>query len=383
MKAVHFGAGNIGRGFVGLLLHEAGIEVVFADVQAELIDALREQGTYTVHMVGSDPQDVVVDGFSAVNSATDADELVTQIASADIVTTAVGAHILRFVAPAIAQGIAARPADAPRIAVMACENAINATDLLEQEVRANLSGDDLAQLEQKALFANTAVDRIVPAQAADAGLDVTVETFFEWAVERTPFAGTEPTIPGVTWVDDLEPYIERKLFTVNTGHATTAWYGWAAGIEKIADAIADPAIRAKVTATLAETAHLLVTVHGFTPEQQQAYVDKILDRFANPYLPDTVERVGRSPERKLSRNERIISPAAALAERGLGHDALVETFGAALRFTPDGDEEVTRVQQLLATGDPDTVTATLTGMEDTHPLYPAIRGVVADRIAEL
>lgn len=383
MKAVHFGAGNIGRGFVGLLLHEAGVEVVFADVQDELIASLRAHDSYTVHMVGSDPKDVVVDGFRAINSATELEELVAEIASADIVTTAVGAHILRFVAPAIARGIAARTAGAPRVAVMACENAINATDLLEQEIRKSLEGEDLARLEDKALFANTAVDRIVPAQAADAGLDVTVETFFEWAVERTPFAGEEPTIPGVTWVEDLEPYIERKLFTVNTGHATTAWHGWAAGHSTIAEAIADPQVRSQVSATLAETSELLVTAHGFRVEQQQAYVETILTRFANPYLPDTVERVGRSPERKLSRNERIISPAAAAAERGLRHDALVAAFAAALRFTPEGDEEVTRVQQLLATGDPDRVTAELAGLEPSHPLHPAIRGAVADRIAEL
>ena len=40
MKAVHFGAGNIGRGFVGLLLHEGGYELVFSDVAAPLVDAI-------------------------------------------------------------------------------------------------------------------------------------------------------------------------------------------------------------------------------------------------------------------------------------------------------------------------------------------------------
>lgn len=380
MKAVHFGAGNIGRGFVGLLLHEAGIEVVFADVQDTLITALKEADSYTVHAVGSSGSDTVVEGFRAVNSASELEAVVQEIATADIVTTAVGAHILRFVAPAIAQGIAARPADAGRIAVMACENAINATDILEAEVRSAYEGEDL---EARALFANTAVDRIVPAQAADAGLDVTVETFFEWAVERGPFDGAEPDIPGITWVEDLEPYIERKLFTVNTGHAATAWFGWAVGIERISDAISEPSIRGKVAAALAETATLLVTKHGFSAEQQQAYVSKILERFANPHLPDTVERVGRAPERKLSRHERIIGPAAELAERGLDHHSLIAALAAALRFTPEGDEEVTRVQELLATGDADRVTATLTGLEAEHPLYPAVREAVASRIAEL
>ena len=55
MKAVHFGAGNIGRGFVGLLLHEAGYEVVFADVAEDLITQLAAADSYQVHEVGEHP----------------------------------------------------------------------------------------------------------------------------------------------------------------------------------------------------------------------------------------------------------------------------------------------------------------------------------------
>ncbi len=380
MKAVHFGAGNIGRGFIGLLLHEAGIELVFADVAEALIDHLKQADSYTVHVVGDEPRDIEVSGFSAVNSASEVDALVEQIASADIVTTAVGAHILKFVAPAIAQGIAAREAGAPRIAVMACENAINATDILAAEIAKSYDGDDLAE---RAVFANTAVDRIVPAQAPDAGLDVTVETFCEWVVERTPFGGSEPDIPGATYVDDLSPYIERKLFTLNTGHATTAWYGWAKGIEKISDAIADEEIRAKVSDVLDETSALLVAKHGFEPEVQAAYKAKILTRFANPYLPDTPERVGRSPLRKLSRHDRIVGPAAELAERGLEHDALMGSFSAALAFTPKGDDEVTQLQGILSGDDADAATVEITGLDQTHPLYPAALAAVAERMKAL
>jgi len=378
MKAVHFGAGNIGRGFVGLLLHNAGYDLVFADVVESLIQRLKDADSYVVHEVGEDPRTQEVRGFSALNSATEPEELVAAIASADIVTTAVGAHILKFVAPAIAAGIAARPAGAPKVAVMACENAINGTDILAGEVLKAYSGDDL---DAKAVFANTAVDRIVPNQDPGAGLDVTVETFYEWVIETGPFKGAHPDIPGVTWVPDLEPYIERKLFTVNTGHATSAWFGYAAGIEKISDALADPGVGARVRAVLVETASLIVAKHGVDAATQAAYVEKILKRFANPYLPDTTLRVGRAPLRKLSRNDRFVSPAAQLAERGMGRDALLEAIGAGLRFDAPDDPEAVELQSLLATASAAEVVDTVTGLPADHPLYADVLAVVQARQA--
>ncbi|HEX5334451.1 MAG TPA: mannitol-1-phosphate 5-dehydrogenase [Propionicimonas sp.] len=378
MKAVHFGAGNIGRGFVGLLLHNAGYDLVFADVADALIASLKDADSYVVHEVGENPRTHEVRGFSALNSATEAEALTAAIASADIVTTAVGAHILKFVAPAISAGVAARPADAPKLAVMACENAINGTDILAGEVRKAYTGDDL---DARVIFANTAVDRIVPNQDPNAGLDVTVENFYEWAIETPPFGEVHPEIPGVTWVPDLEPYIERKLFTVNTGHATSAWFGYAAGIEKISDALADPGVAAKVAAVLVETASLIVAKHGVSAETQAAYVEKILKRFANPYLPDTTLRVGRAPLRKLSRNERFVSPASQLAERGMGRAALVEAMGAGLRFDAADDPEAVELQLLLGTASAAEVVEKVTGLRPDHPLYADVLAVVEARQA--
>ena len=169
---------------------------------------------------------------------------------------------------------------------------------------------------ENALFANCAIDRIVPEQ--DGGLDVTIESFFEWVVDRTPFRGAEPEISGVTWVDDLTPFIERKLFTVNTAHAAAAYHGHDRGWVSIREALATPELQAEVRAVLDETKTLLVAKHGFSADEQQAYIEKTLKRISNPDLPDTCERVGRGPLRKLSRHERFVGPAAELVERG--HD---------------------------------------------------------------
>ena len=382
MKAVHFGAGNIGRGFVGLLLHDAGYEVVFADVAEDLIARLAAADSYAVHEVGENPAVRTVNNFRALNSTTQEEELIAEIATADIVTTAVGPHILKFVAPAIAKGVAARDTSLAPLQVMACENAINATDILAKEV-ASQPGAAASALDGKAVFANTAVDRIVPNQEPGQGLDVTVETFYEWVIDRTAFAGAEPAIPGATFVDDLSPYIERKLFTVNTGHASAAYFGFEAGLEKISEAMADQDVAEDVRAVLEETKQLLVTKHGFSNDEQEAYVQKILVRFSNPYLPDTVNRVGRAPLRKLGRHERFIGPAAELAERGIVPEALLGAIAAALRFTDPADAEATELAGILASSSPADATARITGLEPDHPLFARVQAVVAERQADL
>jgi len=232
-SAVHFGGGNIGRGFIAELLHETGYEVIFVDVVDKLIDDINATKSYTITEVGAEGRKTkTITNYKAINSKHNMDATVDAIANADIVTCAVGPNVLRFIAKPIADGIAKRTASKP-LAVIACENMINATDKLRDFIvdEKNMSAETKSELPKRAEFGNSAIDRIVPTQPSDAGLDVVIETFFEWCVETTGFKSGHPDIKGIHWVDDLEPYIERKLFTVNTSHATAAYFGYYKGIK--------------------------------------------------------------------------------------------------------------------------------------------------------
>ena len=375
--AVHFGAGNIGRGFVAQFLHASGYEVIFADVDARVIAELQAADSYHVHEVGADSRSSVVDNFRALNSRTQEAEVVAAIAAADVVTTAVGARILQFIAPVIAMGLDARQKNAAKLTIIACENALGGTDMLAEHVRKHAPAHN-------AVFANCAIDRIVPEQ--DGGLDVTIESFFEWVVDRTPFLGHDgtgrtPDIFGITWVDDLAPYIERKLFTVNTAHAAAAYHGIDRGWVSIREALATPELQAEVRAALAETKSLLVAKHEFDADEQQDYIEKTLIRISNPHLPDTCERVGRNPMRKLGRKERFIGPAAELAERGMSAWALLNAVGATLRFDVPGDEESVQLQELLSSGLPaNELAIALTDIEPDHALFPHLVEVIQLRL---
>lgn len=347
--AVQFGAGNIGRGFIGAVLSQSGYRVVFADVNKEIVDRINADRQYTVHIKDVDSEDILISGVSAVDSSTDA--VVDVIKEAEILTTAVGLRILPFIAPAIAKGIVARKEagiEAP-LNIIACENGLMASSRLKEAVLSHL---DEAQAEwclSHTGFPNCSVDRIVPPVRSENPIDVAVEKYYEWNVEEKAFVGKAPEIAGMNMADNLLAYIERKLFTLNTGHAITAYLGKMKGCQTILESIATPEIYAVVHAAMQQSGEALVKQFGFDHEAHFKYIEKIIKRFHNPYLKDDVTRVGREPIRKLSPDDRLIKPVMTAKSFGLPYDKILLGVGAALHFNNPEDPQSVQLMEKIAT----------------------------------
>ena len=372
MKAIQFGAGNIGRGFIGAVLAQAGYQVVFADVVADLLDQINNRKQYTVHVTDTESRDIVITDICAVHSGSEA--AVAEMAGADLITTAVGLRILKFVAPAIAKGLAARMAagEEKPLNIIACENGLKATSQLKELTFALLSPDVAAWAEKHVGWPDAAVDRIVPPVRCEVPLDVAVEEYFEWDVERSAFVGAIPAIAGMTPVDNLEAYVERKLFTLNTGHATAAYIGKMKGLGTIGESIADPAVFPVVKAVMQQSGEGLVRKFGFDHDAHFAYIEKILKRFSNPYLKDDVDRVGREPLRKLAPNDRLILPMLTARGFGLPYDKLLLAIGAALHFDNPADPQSVEMLAAIAAEGVAATVVKYTGLAADDPVVAEI-----------
>lgn len=367
MKDVHFGAGNIGRGFIGATLADNGFEIEFVDVNATVIDALNERHEYPVEYAAPGKKRITVRNVSGINNAKEPEKVVQAIAQADLVTTAIGPKVLPLIAPLIAQGLKARQdaGNQQPLDVAACENMIGAGDALKKEVYSHLDGDTGAFVDQYVGFPNAAVDRIVPEQHHDDPLLVAVEPFKEWVIDKSMLKNPVIHLTGVEYADDLEPYIERKLFSVNTGHATVAYNGKFMGYTTIGEAVKDPQILKLLRSALGETRALLADKWpNFTMADLEAYHEKIVSRFENPYISDAIARVGRTPIRKLGYNERFIRPIRECRERGLAYDTLLKTAGRIFTFDEPNDQESVRLMKMVADQPLDKVVAEVTGIKD-------------------
>jgi mannitol-1-phosphate 5-dehydrogenase len=347
MKSIHFGAGNIGRGFIGKLLADADVKVTFADVDEKVIGKLNELNTYNVKVVGAECTTEVVSGVDAINS--NSDDLVPLLSETDLITTAVGPNVLVLIAKKIAQGIAMR-LDANNekcLNIIACENMIRGTTFLKKEIFKHLDEKYQAKAEQLVGFVDSAVDRIVPPSESDDPLEVTVESFSEWIVDETQFKGEIPVIEGMQKTDNLMAFIERKLFTLNTGHIMTAYLGALVDHKTVKEAIDDEAICSQVKTAMQESGEVLIKRYEFDRESHAAYIEKILGRFANPYLIDEIDRVGRQPIRKLGENDRLIKPLLGTIEYGTANDTLLKGIAAAFIYTNDDDPQAIELQASL------------------------------------
>lgn len=370
--AVQFGAGNIGRGFIGAVLSQSGYKVVFADVNKEIVDRINADRQYTVHIKDVDSEDILISGVSAVDSSTDA--VVDVIKEAEILTTAVGLRILPFIAPAIAKGIVARKEagiESP-LNIIACENGLMASSRLKEAVLSHL---DEAQAEwclAHTGFPNCSVDRIVPPVRSENPIDVAVEKYYEWNVEEKAFVGKAPEIAGMNMADNLLAYIERKLFTLNTGHAITAYLGKMKGCQTILESIETPEIYAVVHAAMQQSGEALVKQFGFDHEAHFKYIEKIIKRFHNPYLKDDVTRVGREPIRKLSPDDRLIKPVMTAKSFGLPYDKILLGVGAALHFNNPEDPQSVQLMEKIATEGLVSAISDVTGIKSGDPMLQEI-----------
>ena len=348
-NAVHFGAGNIGRGFIGKLLADAEVEVTFADVNTPLVDQLSHKQEYKVKVVGTECQIDTVTHVTAVNSASE--DVIDRIVKTDLVTTAVGPNVLDIIAKTIATGIAKRFAagNEKPLNIIACENMVRGTTHLKGQVYQHLDETLHAQADSLVGFVDSAVDRIVPpAEAAnDDPLEVTVESFSEWIVDEQQFKGEIPDIAGMERTNNLMAFVERKLFTLNTGHCITAYLGCLKGHRTIRQAIEDPAIHAEVKQAMQESGEVLIRRYGFDRELHNAYIEKILNRFANPYLIDEVDRVGRQPIRKLGANDRLVKPLLGTIEYSTENQAILKGIAAALKYHSDDDPQAVELQTTI------------------------------------
>lgn len=365
MNALHFGAGNIGRGFIGKLLADSGVFVTFADINQTQIDQINQNKQYGVKIVGDASRVEVVKNIAAINSK-DEEAVIEQVKSVELITTAVGPNVLGFIAPLFAKALAARleAGNTQPLNIIACENMVRGTSFFKAKIFENLTASQQAEIEKFVGFVDSAVDRIVPpAELNEADpLEVTVEEFSEWIVDKTQFKGQIPDIKGMELTDNLMAFVERKLFTLNTGHLISAYLGKQAGVKWIKEAIAIDSVKAAVKATMEESGAVLIKRYNFDPQAHAAYIEKILKRFANPYLNDDVNRVGREPIRKLSPNDRLIKPLLGTLEYGLPHKNLVNGVVMALQYRNEEDPQAVELAQFIADNGVAAVVEKYTGL---------------------
>ena len=351
-KAIQFGAGNIGRGFIGGLLSNAGYHVVFADVNEAILNGINNDKQYKILVKDVECFEQTITNISAVSSISE--DIIKEIEEAEIITTAVGPLVLKRIAPTIAKGIQARKNNGNKnyLNIIACENAVGATAILKEEVVKVLNEEEISYMEEYLGFIflycfSRYQNYYLVRNSNENPLDVTVENFYEWNVEEAKIKGEVPQIEGMNLVGDLIAYVERKLFTLNTGHAITAYLGSLAEYKTVDESIKDEKIATIVKAAMQESGQGLVKKHGLDLEAHYKYIDKILNRFKNPYLNDDVKRVGREPLRKLSSKDRLVNPLMTAKSYGISVDNLIIGVGAALHYDNPEDAQSVELQQTI------------------------------------
>ncbi|MCC3144986.1 mannitol-1-phosphate 5-dehydrogenase [Halanaerobium sp. Z-7514] len=366
MQALHFGAGNIGRGFIGYLLNKTGYNLCFVDVNEEIIKAINDTNSYKVELLDSDSTQETVSPVTALNSIKERKKVIQAITDADLITASVGIENLEKIAGIIFEGLLKRlEKNKTKLDLIANENAVRASSTLKKEIEKKASKKEMKQICKYVGFPNSAIDRLALSRESEDGLVALVEPFYEWVINRSEMINLElPEIEGVIYVDDLDPYINRKFYLINMAHAATAYIGFAAGEETIQSTLAEPEMEKFIRRVLNEVKKYIIKDFDFSSEDIESYIDKTIKRFKNENISDNVLRVGRAPIRKLSYEERLIKPLRNLFELDLAADNLSIVIAAAFLFKNKDDQEAVKLNKYIQAKGIEKAILKFTGIEN-------------------
>ena len=336
MKAVMYGGGNIGRGFIGALLSQSGYSVTFLDVAEPVVCALQENKTYPVRYVTTEgSEDVWVQNVTAVNG-NDSDAVAEVIANCDIMATAVGVRVLKFIVPNLVAGLRRRWAAgaAPRNIIIG-ENLMNANHVLEGMLKDLLTEEECALFDKTVGLVEASIGRMVPVQTEEMKdgdpLRVCVERYGFLPVDKDAFKGEIPEIKNMVPYTPFDFYLKRKLYIHNMGHATCAYLGDLLGLTYIYEAIDVPDIYIIAKNAMLESAQALARQYNAPIEPLMDHINDLLHRFTNAALGDTCQRVGGDPARKLSPEDRLIGAGKLALSLGITPSYIAVGAAAGLR----------------------------------------------------
>lgn len=341
-KAIMYGGGNIGRGFIAQLFYMSGYEVVFIDVADQLVDKLNSDREYPIYITSGDSYDkFTVKNVRAVNGKNEK-AVAEEIATADIMATAVGVNILKFIAKPVALGIERRAELGGKpLNIIICENKIDADKYLRGLINDCLCDNGKKYFEESVGLVEASIGRMVPATPenikAENFLAVCVEKYCTLPVDKHGFKGEIPELKNMQPFAPFEFFIQRKLFMHNMSHAITAYLGNLCGYTYIWEAIGDARIRYVALRALLESALAMHKEHGVAIEELLDHCYDLLDRFTNKLLGDTIARVGRDTQRKLNAEDRIVGAYNLCKKNGVEAKYLLIAVAAGLRFAPDDD----------------------------------------------
>ena len=335
-KAVVYGAGNIGRGFVGQLLAQSGYQVSFIEVNQAVVAQLNAEHAYPINIVSEEGnEEILIQDVQAIDGR-DAEAVAQAISNADLMATAVGVPILPRIAPLVAQGLTQRAeqGNSKPLNMNICENLIDADQYLKKLVSEAIDPSLRPWLEEHVGFVEASVGRMVPVMTekmkADNPLRIMVEPYCQLPVDREGFKGDIPAVKNLLPASPFAFYIQRKLYIHNLGHALLAYFGQMKGLNYIWQAVRDPVISRVVLAGMTASAHALSREHGQDLPAIMEHVQDLLYRFDNRQLGDTVERVGRDIPRKLAHDDRLVGAMNLCIKHRIDPSPIVLGIEAAL-----------------------------------------------------